>query len=156
MEKDAFIMQLRQMIEIKDKTSKILASIDCCIGNSLLESLIRGISLDAKKHAEIFRGLLDRAQGLNQAIAEEDKQEACDKINKVLELEWNVKNLLKPVIDKMVDDKTKKILNTILGDSQKQEAALKNILDLVSSMTIEEESVLDKIWKYSVKFDDDE
>jgi hypothetical protein len=121
MEKDAFIMQLRQMLEIKEKISEILVSVDCCVGNSLLESLIHGIGLDAKKHAVIFKGLLDRAQGLNQAIPLDDKEEAISKIEKVIELEWNIKNQLKPVIDKITDDTTKKILFTILGDVQKHD-----------------------------------
>ncbi len=156
MEKDAFIMQLRQMLEIKEKISEILVSVDCCVGNSLLESLIHGIGLDAKKHAVIFKGLLDRSQGLNQAIPLDDKEEAISKIEKVIELEWNIKNQLKPVIDKITDDTTKKILFTILGDVQKHEATLKNFIDLIGSMSTDEEKILDKIWKYSVKFDDDE
>ncbi len=156
MEKDAFIMQLRQMLEIKEKIGQILVSVDCCVGNSLLESLFHGIGLDAKKHAEIFKGLLDRAQGQNQAIPVDDKENATSKIQKVIELEWNVKNQLKSVIDKMTDDTTKKILVTVLGDVQKHEATLNSLIDLIGSMSTDEEKILDKIWKYSVKFDDDE
>ncbi|MCK4897026.1 MAG: hypothetical protein KAS47_09460, partial [Candidatus Heimdallarchaeota archaeon] len=92
MDKDAFIMQLRQMIEIKEKISELLMNVNCCPGNSLIESLFHGMALDAQKHAEIFKGLLDRAQGLNEAIEEERKLVVLDSVNKVLELEWNVGN----------------------------------------------------------------
>ena len=156
MEKDAFIMQLRQMLEIKNKISDILVSVDCCVGNSLLESLFHGIGLDAKKQAEIFKGLLDRAQGQNQAIPLDDKKCSTDKIKKVIELEWNVKNQLKSVIDKMTDDTTKKILITVLGDVQRHEATLNSLIDLIGAMSTDEEKIVDKIWKYSIKFDDDE
>jgi hypothetical protein len=30
------------------------------------------------------------------------------------------------------------------------------MIDLIGSMSTDEEKILDKIWKYSVKFDDDE
>ncbi|MCK4844990.1 MAG: hypothetical protein KAS95_04905 [Candidatus Heimdallarchaeota archaeon] len=156
MEKDAFIMQLRQMLEIKEKIGEILVSVDCCVGNSLLESLFHGIGLDAKKHAEMLRGLLDRAQGLNQAIPLDDKDNATNKIKKVIELEWNVKNQLRSVVDKITDDTSKKILVTILGDVQRHEATLNSLIDLIGALSTDEEKIVDKIWKYSIKFDDDE
>lgn len=146
-------MQLRQMIEIKEKVSELLMNVNCCPQNSLLESLFHGIALDAKKHVEIFKGLLDRAQGLNEALEEDRKQEILQTVNKVLELEWNVGNQTRNVIDKMTDDKTKKVLTTILGDIQRHEVTLKDLQDFVEGMTIEQENVLDKIWKYSIKFD---
>ena len=156
MEKDAFIMQLWQMIEIKEKISELLLTMDCCPQNSLLQSMFQGVGLDAKKHSEMFKGLLDRAQGVNQAIEEEKKSAIIDTISKVLELEWNMKTQVRNVIDKITDEKTKKVLTTILGDIQRHEVTLKDLKELVDSMTVKEEKVLDKIWKYSIKFDDDE
>ncbi|MHA2309123.1 MAG: hypothetical protein ACXABJ_07590, partial [Candidatus Heimdallarchaeaceae archaeon] len=97
MEKDAFIMQLRQMIEIKEKISELLTTIQFCPGNSLLEALIHGMGLDAKKHSEIFKGLLDRAQGINDAIEEDYKDSVLETVDKVLELEWNINNQLKNI-----------------------------------------------------------
>lgn len=154
MEKDAFIMQLRQMIEIKEKISELLTTIQCCPGNSLLESLIHGIGLDAQKHAEIFKGLLDRAQGINEAIEEEYKDSVLDTVDKVLELEWNISNQLKNVVDRIMDEKTKKVMTTILGDVQRHEVTLKYLKDFVETMTEDEENIIDKIWKYSIKFDE--
>jgi len=154
MEKDAFIMQLRQMIEIKEKISEYLTTVQCCPGNSLLESLIHGMGLDAKKHAEIFKGLLDRAQGVNVAIDEDYKDSVLDTVDKVLELEWNISNQLKTVIDRVTDEKTKKIMTTVLGDVQRHEVTLRYLQEFVETMTEEEENVVDKIWKYSIKFDE--
>ncbi|NPD90043.1 MAG: hypothetical protein HGN29_15120 [Asgard group archaeon] len=154
MEKEAFIMQLRQMIDIKEKISELLTTIQFCPGNSLLEALIHGMGLDAKKHAEIFMGLLDRAQGINQAIEEDYKDSVLETVDKVLELEWNISNQLKNVVDRVVDEKTKKVMTTVLGDVQRHEITLKYLKDFVESMTEEEENVVDKIWKYSIKFDE--
>ena len=156
MEKDAFIMQLKQMIEIKEKISELLMDVECCATNSLIESLFHGMALDAKKHAEIFKGLLDRALGLNKAIEEESKSNILTSINKVLELEWNIGNQTRNVIDKMVDDKTKKVLSTVLGDIQRHEVALKDLQLLIEDMSVDQEKIIDKIWKYSIKFDEEE
>lgn len=149
-------MQLRQMIEIKEKISELLMNVNCCPGNSLLESLFHGMALDAQKHAEIFRGLLDRAQGLNEAIEEERKLVVLDSVNKVLELEWNVGNQTRNIINRVTDDKTKKVLTTILGDIQRHEVTLRDLHDFIEGMTVDQEDIIDKIWKYSIKFDDDE
>ncbi|MBY9001699.1 MAG: hypothetical protein KGD64_12350 [Candidatus Heimdallarchaeota archaeon] len=156
MEKDAFIMQLRQMIEIKEKISELLLDVNCCPANSLIESLFHGIALDAKKHAEIFKGLLDRAQGLTKAIEEERQSSILDSINKALELEWNIGQQTRNVIDNITDDTTKKVLTSILGDVQRHEITLKNLQELIESMSIDNENIIDKIWKYSIKFDDEE
>ena len=156
MDKDAFIMQLRQMIEIKEKISELLMNVDCCPNNSLLEALFHGMSLDAKKHSEIFKGLLDRAQGVNQAIEEERKQVILNSVNKVLELEWNVKNQTRNVIDRVSDDKTKRVLTSILGDIQRHEVTLKDLHSFSEDMVVDQEKIIDKIWKYSIKFDDDD
>jgi hypothetical protein len=156
MEKDALIMQLRQMIEIKEKIGELLMNVDCCPTNSLLESLFHGVGLDAKKHAEILRGLLDRAQGLNRPLEEERKDNILDTISKVLELEWNVRNQVRNAVDRVVDEKTKTVLTSILGDIQRHEVTLKDLQEFVETMTVEEEKILDKIWKYSIKFDEDE
>ncbi|MHA1303452.1 MAG: hypothetical protein ACTSQE_12515 [Candidatus Heimdallarchaeaceae archaeon] len=155
MEKDAFIMQLRQMIEIKEKISVLLTHYDFAAGNTLVEALVNGIGLDAKKHLLILRGLLDRAQGLNQAIPEETKQDVLKTLDTVIALEWNVMSQTKSIIDKITDQKTKQVLINILGDVQRHEAILKGLKDLISELTLEEEKVLDKLWKYSVKFDDE-
>lgn len=154
MDKDAFIMQLRQMIEIKEKISELLTHVDCCEGNSLLEALIHGIGLDAKKHAEIFNGLLNRAQGINKAIDEDRKESIVNTIDIVLELEWNIGNQLKNILDRITDDKTKSVITTILGDVQRHEVTLKYLKNLVETMTESEEQIVDKIWKYSVKYDE--
>lgn len=156
MDKDAFIMQLRQMIEIKEKISELLMNVNCCPDNSLLEALFHGMSLDAKKHSEIFKGLLDRAQGINQAIDEERKKAILTSVNKVLELEWNVKNQTRNVIDRVSDDKTKRVLTSILGDIQRHEVTLKDLQSFSEDMVADQEKTIDKIWKYSIKFDDDE
>ena len=71
-------------------------------------------------------------------------------------MEWNVRNQLRTVVDKITDDTTKKILVTVLGDVQRHEATLTSLIDLIGSMSTDEEKIVDKIWKYSVKFDDDE
>ncbi|UJG44324.1 MAG: hypothetical protein K9W46_03875 [Candidatus Heimdallarchaeum endolithica] len=156
MEKESFIVQLRQMIEIKEKIADLLTYYDFAVGNTLIESLMNGIGLDAKKHISILKGLLDRAQGLNQAIPEETKENVLKTLDTVIELEWNIINQNKAIIDKITDQKTKAILNNILGEVQRHEAILKGLKNLISELTVEEEKVLDKIWKYGVKFDDDE
>jgi len=144
------------MIEVKEKIADLLTYYDFAVGNTLIEALMNGIGFDAKKHILILKGLLDRAQGLNQAIPEETKENVLKTLDTVIELEWNIINQNKAIIDKITDQKTKAILNNILGEVQRHEAILKGLKNLISELTVEEEKVLDKIWKYGVKFDDDE
>ncbi len=156
MEKDAFIMQLRQMIEIKEKIAALLSYYEFAAGNTLVEALINGIGLDAKKHLLILRGLLDRAQGLNQAIPEDTKNDVIKTLDTVIALEWNIISQAKSILDKITDQKTKHVLMNILGEAQRNEATLKGLKNLVSEMTVEEEKVLDKIWKYGIRLDDED
>ena len=45
-------------------------------------------------------------------------------------------------------------MTTVLGDVQRHEVTLKYLKDFVETMTEDEENVVDKIWKYSIKFDE--
>ncbi|MHA1686290.1 MAG: hypothetical protein ACTSYD_07740 [Candidatus Heimdallarchaeaceae archaeon] len=154
MEKEAFIMQMRQIIEIKEKISEMLLKFDISPGNTLYEAIIHGIGYNAKKHIEIFQGLLDRAQGITEPLSAEGKDKIKELLDTIIELEWNVEVQLKTITDKITDDKTRKILLQTLGDVQRDKAILADIKELADSMTEEEENVMDKIWKYSVTFDD--
>ena len=154
MEKEAFIMQMRQIIEIKEKISEMLLKFDISPGNTLYEAIIHGIGYNAKKHIEIFQGLLDRAQGITEPLSAEGKDKIKELLDTIIELEWNVEVQLKTITDKITDDKTRKILLQTLGDVQRDRAILADIKELADSMTEEEENVMDKIWKYSVTFDD--
>lgn len=154
MEKEAFIMQMRQIIEIKEKISEMLLKFDISPGNTLYEAIIHGIGYNAKKHIEVFQGLLDRAQGITEPLSAEDKDKIKELLDTIIELEWNVEVQLKTITDKITDDKTRKILLQALGDVQRDRAILADMKELADSMTEEEEKVMDKIWKYSVTFDD--
>lgn len=145
-------MQLRQMLEIKEKISEMLLEPDYAPSNSLIEGILYGIGLDAQKHAKLFDGLLNRAKGVNQPIEEDSKENILERIDTVLELEWNVINQIKMLIDKVTDQTTKKILNTILGDIQRHEKTLSELKKVIKSLCKEEETALDQIWKYSLEF----
>ncbi|GAH84011.1 unnamed protein product [marine sediment metagenome] len=81
------------MIEIKEKISELLMNVNCCPDNSLLEALFHGMALDAKKHSEIFKGLLDRAQGMNKAIEGRIMQYIEDKLPEEVEEDRSFLNM---------------------------------------------------------------
>lgn len=154
MEKEAFVMQLRQIIEIKEKISDMLLKFDVSPGNTIYEAIIHGIGYNAKKHIEIFQGLLDRAQGISSPLTTEEKEKIKELLDTIMELEWNVEVQLKTLTDKTTDDKTRKILLQTLGEVQRDRAILSELKELSEEMTETEETAMDKIWKYSVTFDD--
>ncbi|MHA1668442.1 MAG: hypothetical protein ACTSUR_07270 [Candidatus Heimdallarchaeaceae archaeon] len=156
MEKDAFIMQLKQIIEIKEKVRKLIESLGDCPSNSLIESLYLSIANDAKKHLDIFQGLLDRALGLNKPLEEDKITEILETLAKVRELEWNIGNQIRTIINKVTDEKTKSVLTSVLGDIQRHEFYLRNLQEFINVMTENEEKIVEKIWKYSIHFDDDD
>lgn len=145
-------MQLRQMLDIKEKISEMLLEPGYTPSNSLIEGILYGIGLDAQKHIKLFEGLLNRAQGVNRAIEEDSKKVIIERIDTVLQLEWNIINQIKILIDQVTDQTTKKILNTILGDIQRHEKTLSELKKVIKSLSKEEETVLDQIWKYSLEF----
>jgi rubrerythrin len=118
------------------------------IKNPAVKGVLKAISLDSTKHAQMYSSAINLLTSVPQALTEEnlDKQKAL--VEKHIQLEAQVISRLQEVIPSVQNEKVKLLLNAILSDEVRHHALLKKVLDiLVRGETITDADWWDVMWE---------
>lgn len=113
--------------EIVDSLEKGLADIN----NPPVKGVLKGISLDSIKHAELYSAALTLLTKVSQALQQENLDTQRVLVEKHIRLEAE---LIKKIEDKLptIDDsKVKFLLESILIDEKRHHAMLKLVLEII-------------------------
>jgi len=146
--KDELIEFLKEQIKIENQIVNSLNSSLGDIGNPAVKGVLKGISLDSVKHAEMYAsavGLLTRVQ---PALAQEHLDKQRELVEKHISLEAELIEKINKKLPSVEDKKVKLLLNAILMDEKRHHQLLKEVLEiLVRGETITEEDWWDVLWK---------
>lgn len=118
------------------------------IKNPPVKGVLKGISLDSVKHAEMYSAAAELLTGVAQALTQEnlDKQKAL--VEKHIRLESELIKKISKVLPSVENEKVKLLLNAILADEKRHHELLKMVLEiLVKGETITEADWWDLLWK---------
>jgi len=118
------------------------------IKNPPVKGVLKGISLDSVKHAEMYAAAKELLTGVAQALTQEnlDKQRAL--VEKHIRLESELIKKISKVLPNVENEKVKLLLNAILADEKRHHELLKMVLEiLVKGETITEADWWDLLWK---------
>jgi rubrerythrin len=118
------------------------------IKNPPVKGVLKGISLDSVKHAEMYAAATELLTGVAQALTQEnlDKQKAL--VEKHIRLESELIKKIGNVLPSVKNEKVKLLLNAILADEKRHHELLKMVLEiLVKGETITEADWWDLLWK---------
>jgi rubrerythrin len=130
--------------EIVDSLNKGLVEIK----NPPVRGVLKGISLDSVKHAEMYTAASELLTGVAQALTQEnlDKQKAL--VEKHIRLESELIKKISNVLPSVKNEKVKLLLNAILADEKRHHELLKAVLEiLVKGETITEADWWDVLWE---------
>ena len=116
--------------------------------NPVVKGVLKGISLDSTKHAEMYSSAISLLTNVSQALTEEnlDKQRAL--LEKHINLEAMIITKLGEVIPSVQNEKVKLLLQTILSDEKRHHALLKKVLEtIVRGETITDNEWWDVLWE---------
>jgi len=146
--KDELTDFLKDQIRIENKIVESLSSSLDEIRNPAVKGVLKGISLDSMKHAEMYAsavGLLTRVQ---PALAQEHLDKQRKLVQKHIQLEAELIEKISKKLPSIEDKKVKLLLNAILTDERRHHKLLKEVLEiLVRGETITEEDWWDVLWK---------
>ena len=146
--KNELIKFLKEQIKIENQIVNSLNSSLGDIGNPAVKGVLKGISLDSVKHAEMYAsavGLLTRVQ---PALAQEHLDKQKELVEKHISLEAKLIEKINKKLPSVEDKKVKLLLNAILMDEKRHHQLLKEVLEiLVRGETITEEDWWDVLWK---------
>jgi hypothetical protein len=139
---------MKAQIKIENEIVDSLNSALVEIKNPPVKGVLKGISLDSVKHAEMYAAATELLTSVSQALGQEhlDKQKTL--IEKHIRMEAELIKKISNVLPSVENAKVKLLLNAILTDEKRHHELLKMVLEiLVRGETITEQDWWDLLWK---------
>ncbi len=146
--KDELVSFLREQIKIEHKIVESLNSALREIGNPTVKGVLKGISLDSVKHAEMYAAAVTLLTSVSQALTQEHLDKQRELVKEHIRIEAELIERISEVMPSIENEKVKLLLNAILLDEKRHHKLLKEVLEiLVRGETITEEDWWDVLWK---------
>ena len=146
--KDELINFMREQIKVENEIVDSLNSALVDVKNPPVKGVLKGISLDSVKHAEMYAAATELLTSVSQALSQEhlDKQKAL--VEKHIRMEAELIKKIRKVLPTVENEKVKLLLNAILADEKRHHELLKMVLEiLVRGETITEADWWELLWK---------
>jgi hypothetical protein len=130
--------------EIVDSLNTALAGVK----NPPVKGVLKGISLDSIKHAELYASAVKLLTNVSQALGQEHLDEQRKLVEKHMQMEAELIKKISRVLPSVENPKVKLLLDAILADEKRHHELLKMVLEiLVKGETITEDDWWDILWK---------
>ena len=139
---------MKAQIQIENQIVDSLNNALIAVKNPPVRGVLKGISLDSVKHAEMYASAVELLTGVSQALSQEtlDKQKAV--VEKHIQMEAELIQKINQALPSVENDKVRLLLNAILEDEKRHHQLLKMVLEiLVRGETITEDDWWDILWK---------
>jgi rubrerythrin len=139
-----FKNQIKIEQAIVDSVTKGLTEIK----NPAVKGVLKGISLDSTKHADMYLSAISLLTTVPQALTEENLSKQRELVEKHIQLEAQIIDKLQEVVTSVKNEKVKLLLTAILSDEIRHHALLKKVLEiLVKGETITDNDWWDVLWE---------
>ena len=146
--KDELVTFLKEQIKIENKIVESLNNALREIGNPTVKGVLKGISLDSVKHAEMYAAATKLLTSVSQALTQEHLDKQRELVKEHIRIEAGLIERISEVIPSVENEKVGVLLNAIFLDEKRHHKLLKEVLEiLVRGETITEEDWWDILWK---------
>jgi rubrerythrin len=116
--------------------------------NPAVKGVLKGVSLDSIKHAELYMAAVTLLTNASTALTQEHLDEHKALVEKHIEIESKLIIKLEGMIPKIEDKKVVFLLNSILSDEKRHHEMLKMVLEIiVKGETITEDDWWKLLWE---------
>jgi rubrerythrin len=137
----------RQIIiekEIVESLNKGIADIK----NPPVKGVLKGISLDSVKHAELYSAAVTLLTKVSMALKQENLDAQRALVEKHIQMEAELIKKLEKIMPTIENSKVQFLLNSILTDERRHHALLKTVLEIiVHGETITEADWWKMLWE---------
>jgi rubrerythrin len=146
--KEELVEFLKEQVKVENKIvdslNKSLPEID----NPTVKGVLKGVSLDSVKHAEMYASAVRLMTTVSKALTQENLDKQKDLVEKHIQMEAKLIRKISEVLPTVKDSKVRLLLSAILEDEKRHHGLLKQILEvLVKGETITEGDWWDILWK---------
>jgi hypothetical protein len=146
--KSELVNFMKEQIKVENEIVDSLNNALVDVKNPPVRGVLKGISLDSVKHAEMYAAATELLTSVSQALTQEhlDKQKAL--VEKHIRMEAELIKKISRALPSVENEKVKLLLNAILADEKRHHELLKMVLEiLVRGETITEADWWDLLWK---------
>ncbi len=120
------------------------------IKNPPVRGILKGISLDSMKHAELYASAVQLLTTFSTAMTQENLDEQRALVEKHIKIEAELIKKLEKELPAIENKKVAFLLSSILMDERRHHAMLKKVLEIVvAGETITEQQWWDILWEGS-------
>ncbi len=130
--------------QIVDSLEKALVDMK----NPAVKGVLKGVSLDSTKHAELYTSAVTLLTSASTALTQENLDEQRALVEKHIAIEAELIRKLEEMMPQLENSKVKFLLEAILGDEKRHHAMLKMVLEIiVHGETITEDDWWKLLWE---------
>lgn len=145
---DKLVEFLKKQIGVENEIVDSLNDALRDIRNPPVKGVLRGISLDSVKHAEMYDAAVKLLTSVPQALSQEHLDKQRSLVEKHIRIEAELIKKISDLLPSVENEKIKLLLNAILADEKRHHELLKQVLEIiVHGETITEEDWWDILWK---------
>ncbi len=145
---DDLVNFLKEQVKIENKIVQSLNKSLVDIDNPTVKGVLRGVSLDSVKHAEMYTSAIQLLTSMPKALQQEQLDQQKNLLEKHIQMEATLIEKISKTLPKVKNAKVKLLLEAILQDEKRHHELLKQILEiLVKGETITEDDWWDTLWK---------
>ncbi|UCC33792.1 MAG: hypothetical protein JSW53_01965 [Candidatus Bathyarchaeota archaeon] len=146
--KDELLNFLKEQIEVENKIVDSLKRSLVDIRNPVVQGVLKGISLDSVKHAELYSSAVRLLKEVSPALTQEHLDKQRELVEEHIHVELELIKKISKTVPTIEEDKVKLLLEAILEDEKRHHKLLKRVLEiLVRGETITEEDWWDVLWR---------
>ena len=139
---------LKEQIKIENRIVDSINGALGDIGNPSVKGVLKGISLDSVKHAEMYDAAVTLLTSVSKALSQEQLDKQRELVEKHIRMEAELIKRIGKITPDIENEKVKLLLNAILMDERRHHELLKKVLEiLVRGETITEGDWWDVLWK---------
>jgi rubrerythrin len=139
---------MKKQIEIENQIVDSLNDALVEIQNPSVRGVLKGISLDSLKHAELYASAIKLLTSTAQALQQEHLDKQKKLVEKHIAMEAELIEKLNRVVPTIENSKVRLLLEAILSDEKRHHELLKTVLEIiVKGETITEDDWWDILWK---------
>ena len=147
-EKNELTKFLREQITIENTIVDSLNNSLGEISNQAVKGVLKGISLDSVKHAEMYTAAVKLLTDVTPPLTQENLDKQIELVKEHIQLEAELIQKIGKTLPNVENNKVGLLLNAILTDEKRHHALLTEVLQiLVQGETITEDDWWNLIWK---------
>jgi rubrerythrin len=149
-EKNDLLGFIKRQIAIENEIVSSLNKGVADMKNPAVKAVLKGISLDSVKHAELYGAAVKLLTDVSTALSQENLDAQRALVEKHIQMEAELIRKLEKMMPAIENGKIKFLLTSIFMDEKRHHALLKSVLEtIVRAETITEEEWWDVLWSNS-------